>query len=141
MSSLEVAAKEYLVKKGEVDLYVYRKRENNPVIEKPVLFLVHGSSLSALPGYDLQVPNYATEYSVMNHFARHGFDVWTMDHEGYGKSSRTDRNSNIGMAVEDLDAAMTVVERETGQKSAHFYGQSSGSLRAALFAQTRPHPS
>jgi pimeloyl-ACP methyl ester carboxylesterase len=75
----------------------------------------------------------------MNHFARHGFDVWTMDHEGYGKSSRTDRNSNIGMAVEDLDAAMTVVERETGQKSAHFYGQSSGSLRAALFAQTRPH--
>lgn len=137
MNSSELTTREYLVKKGEVDLFVYRKHEEGPV-QKPVLFLVHGSSLSALPGYDLKVPGHGSDYSVMDHCAKHGFDVWTMDHEGYGKSSKTARNSNIAMAVEDLEAAMSVVERETGQRNAHFYGQSSGSLRAARFAQTMP---
>jgi pimeloyl-ACP methyl ester carboxylesterase len=33
---------------------------------------------------------------------------------------------------------MPVLERETGQSRYHFYGQSSGSLRAALFAQKEP---
>jgi len=102
------------------------------------VFLVHGSSLSALPGYDLHVPGRGSEYSVMDQCAAHGFDVWTLDHEGYGKSSRTESNSNIAMAVDDIDAAMAFVERETGRRSAYFYGQSSGSLRAALYAQERP---
>jgi len=41
--------------------------------------LVHGSSLSALSSFDLSVAG--SEYSMMNVFARSGFDVWTMDHE------------------------------------------------------------
>lgn len=127
-------AKEYWTKKGPVDLCIYRKFTGSPD-QKPVLFLVHGSSLSALPGYDLHVPGRGSEYSVMEQCAERGFDVWTMDHEGYGKSSRTTNNSNIAQGVDDLEAAMPIVERETGKKRFHFYGQSSGSLRAALFAQ------
>jgi pimeloyl-ACP methyl ester carboxylesterase len=130
----EIRAEEYVTKKGAVDLYIYRKFVGNPR-EKPVLFLVHGSSLSALPGYDLQVSGRGSEYSMMDRCAERGFDVWTMDHEGYGKSSRTTNNSNIARGVDDLDAAMPVVERETGKARFHFYGQSSGSLRAALFAE------
>jgi alpha-beta hydrolase superfamily lysophospholipase len=53
-------------------------------------FLVHGSSISARPSFDLTVPG-AGEYSLMNVFARWGYDVWTMDHEGYGRSSRVMR--------------------------------------------------
>ena len=45
---------------------------------------------------------------MMDAFARYGFDVWTMDHEGYGRSSRTDGNSDIASGVEDLKAAMVV---------------------------------
>ncbi len=45
-----------------------------------MLFLVHGSSISARPSFDLTVPG-GGEYSLMNVFARYGFDVWTMDHE------------------------------------------------------------
>jgi alpha-beta hydrolase superfamily lysophospholipase len=38
--------------------------------------------------------------ALMDEFARYGFDVWTMDHEGYGRSTRTDSNSDILSGVE-----------------------------------------
>jgi alpha-beta hydrolase superfamily lysophospholipase len=31
----------------------------------------------------------------MDHFARLGYEVWTMDHEGYGHSQRTAGKSDI----------------------------------------------
>jgi hypothetical protein len=73
---------DYTVKKGEVSLAVYRKRLPAAPGEsaRPVLFLVHGSSNSALSSFGLTVPG-AGEYSTMNVFAGLGYDVWTMDHE------------------------------------------------------------
>jgi pimeloyl-ACP methyl ester carboxylesterase len=135
--SLPITAKEYWAKKGDIDLYIYRKYDGAPE-GKPILFLIHGSSLSSRPGYDIQVPGRGSDYSMMDHCARGGFDVWTMDHEGYGRSSRSQRNSDVTMAVEDLDHAMEVITRETGRTKAHFYGQSGGALRAAFYAQMRP---
>jgi pimeloyl-ACP methyl ester carboxylesterase len=133
-----IASYEYTAKKGDVELRIYRKYAGTPE-GKRVLMLVHGSSLSAMPSYDVQVPGANPGYSFMDQCAQRGFDVWTMDHEGYGRSSRTDSNSNIGMAVGDLSAAAAVVEKETGKSHFHCYGQSSGALRAALFAQKQPH--
>ena len=128
----------YVARKGDVSLALYRKRIGPPQAgERPVLFLVHGSSVSAKPSFDLTVPGRG-EYSLMNVFAGYGFDVWTMDHEGYGKSARTAGNSDVASGVEDLKAASEVVVRETGQPRAHFYGGSSGALRAAGFAMARP---
>ena len=68
-----------------IRLAMYRKRIDEAA--RPVLFMVHGSSNSARSSFDLTVPGRA-EYSMMDAFARYGFDVWTMDLEGYGKSSR-----------------------------------------------------
>jgi alpha-beta hydrolase superfamily lysophospholipase len=131
---------DYAVTKGEVSLAVYRKRRGAPLPGQsphPVLFLVHGSSNSALSSFDLTVPG-AGEYSTMNVFAALGFDVWTMDHENYGRSSRTSGNSDIAGGVADLVAATELVMRETGQPRMHFMGESSGALRAAAFAMARP---
>jgi pimeloyl-ACP methyl ester carboxylesterase len=130
---------DYTVKKGAVSLAVYRKRLMPHMGEaaRPVLFLVHGSSNSALSSFDLTVPE-AGEYSTMNVFARLGYDVWTMDHENYGRSARTDGNSDIASGVGDLIAATELVIRETGQERLHFMGESSGALRAAAFAMARP---
>jgi pimeloyl-ACP methyl ester carboxylesterase len=114
-----------------IHLTMYRKRSGGTRL--PVLFLVHGSSMSALSSFDLQVPG-AENYSMMAAFSQAGFDVWTMDHEGYGKSDRTDGNSDIASGVEDLKAAVEVVQRETGQTRYHFLGESSGALRAAAYA-------
>ena len=130
---------EYTAKKGDVSLQMYRKRIGAPAAGdgKPVLFLVHGSSNAALSSYDLTVPG-KSEYSMMNVYARLGYDVWTIDHEGYGKSSRTSGNSDIASGVEDLKAAAPVVARETGRSKFHFYGTSSGGIRAAAYAQAQP---
>jgi alpha-beta hydrolase superfamily lysophospholipase len=119
----------------EIKLAMYRKRLDDAA--RPVLFMVHGSSNSARSSFDLSVPGRG-DYSMMDAFAHYGFDVWTMDHEGYGKSSRTDGNSDIASGVEDLKAAMTVVTRETGQTQCDFMGESSGALRAAAFAMAAP---
>jgi pimeloyl-ACP methyl ester carboxylesterase len=130
---------EYWAHKGRVRLYVYRKRAAAPKKgdPSPVLFLVHGSSMSSRSGFDLQVPGRA-DYSLMDYFAGLGYDVWTMDHEGYGRSDKTESNSDIASGADDLAAAMPIVERETGQSRFFFYGGSSGALRAALFAQRHP---
>ncbi|HEX9464430.1 MAG TPA: alpha/beta fold hydrolase [Alphaproteobacteria bacterium] len=135
----DIWSHEYWAKKGDVSLYMFRKRLGGPAAgeaPRPLLFLVHGSSLSSLT-FDITPPGRG-DYSLMNVFARYGFDVWTMDHEGYGRSSRTDGNSDVASGVEDLKAAMEVVQRETGQSRVHLFGESSGALRAAAFASARP---
>lgn len=139
-SAGEFWTSQYIAKKGDVSLQMYRKRVGAPAAgepSKPVLFLVHGSSSGAQASFDLHVPGRG-EYSVMNIFARLGYDVWAMDHEGYGRSSRTSGNSDIASGVEDLKAAAPVVTAQTGRSKFHFYGVSSGAIRAAAFAQAQP---
>src|SRR5262245_10889698 len=105
---------EYWTKKGDVALNLWRKRVGAPKPGEPplpLLFLVHGSSNSARSSYDLTVPGKG-EYSLMNVFARYGYDVWTMDHDGYGHSGSSGNNSDVASSVEDLKAAVPVVARE-----------------------------
>ncbi|MBO0764687.1 MAG: alpha/beta hydrolase [Hyphomicrobiaceae bacterium] len=133
-----IVAEEHWAKKGAVDLYIYRKRQQgDAAATRPVLFLVHGSTFSSRGSYDLQVPGHPN-YSMMDHFAGLGLDVWTMDHEGYGHSSRTASNSGIMVGVEDLKAALPVVEKATGQSKVMMFGESSGAIRAAAFAVAEP---
>jgi pimeloyl-ACP methyl ester carboxylesterase len=135
----EIWSSEYWAKKGDVPLWMYRKRLGAPQAgepSRPVLFFVHGSSISSR-AFDLNVAGHG-EYSVMNEFARYGFDCWTMDHENYGRSGRTSGNSDIASGVEDLKAAVEIVTRETGRHKFHFLGESSGALRAGAYAMVAP---
>jgi pimeloyl-ACP methyl ester carboxylesterase len=135
---LTIASEEHWTKKGSVDLYLYRKRMAGAAgAAGPVLFLVHGSTFSSRGSYDLQVPG-RPGYSMMDHFAALGFDVWTMDHEGYGFSSHTGSHAGIMVGVEDLKAALPVVERVTGHGKVLMFGSSSGAIRAAAFAVAEP---
>ncbi len=55
----DIWSHDYWAQKGDVKLYMFRKRLGEPAAGAaplPVLFLVHGSSLSALSSYDLTVP-------------------------------------------------------------------------------------
>lgn len=131
---------DYWVPKGDLKLYLFRKRRAAPRAGEsplPVVVFAHGSSLSAKPTYDLTVPGRG-EYSMMNVFAAAGFDTWAMDFEGYGRSPLASGNSDIHAGVADLEAALPILERETGRSRFHFYGESSGALRVAAFAVKRP---
>jgi pimeloyl-ACP methyl ester carboxylesterase len=133
-------ADRYVAHKGAVKLAMYRKRpaaQASGGAALPILMLCHGSSNGALSTFDLTVPG-QSDYSMMDAFAREGFDVWALDFEGYGASDRTSGNSDIASGVADLRAAMTVVQRETGQSRAHLFGESSGAIRAAAFAVAAP---
>jgi len=136
----EIWSHEYWAAKGNVKLNLWRKRASAPKAGEPplpILFMVHGSSNSTRTSYDLTVPGKG-EYSMMNVFARYGYDVWTMDHDGYGHSGSSGNNSDIASGVEDLKAAMPVVMEETGAQKVHMYGTSSGAIRAGAYAQAQP---
>jgi len=131
---------EYWAQKGSVKLYMFRKRATPPKTgEKamPVLLLIHGSSNSSRSSFDLATPGKG-EYSVMNVFAKLGYDVWTMDHENYGRSSQTQSNSDIASGVADIKAAMEVIAREAGRQKVHLFGESSGAIRAGAYAVAQP---
>src|SRR5579863_9701426 len=102
---------EYWTKKGDLALYIFRKRLEAPQpgeTTRPILFLAHGSSVSSRPSFDLTVPGHA-DYSLMDKFAEYGFDVWTMDFEGYGRSGVGPGNSDIASGVEDIRVASEVI--------------------------------
>ena len=109
-SQPEVWSHEYWAQQGDRKLSMFRKRMGAPKPGErlPALFLAHGSSVSSRSSYDLHVPGHG-EYSFMDKFASYGFDVWTMDFEGYGRSSPARGNSNIADGVENLRAAIPVV--------------------------------
>ena len=133
-------SKTYTAMKGAVKLAVYRKRLGAPKAgeqKRQVLVLSHGSSVAALATYDLHVPG-AGEYSLMDVFSRLGYDVWALDFENYGASSRTESTSDISSGSDDLKTLVDLIAHETGTNVYHFFGESSGALRVALFASRYP---
>ncbi len=135
----EIWSKQYTGQKaGGIELAIYRKRLGAPDGKpRPVVFLVHGSSASALPTYDLTIPG-RDDVSLMNVVAKWGYDVWAMDHEGYGRSTHGPGNSDIASGVEDLKVAGDLVTAETGEQRMHMMGESSGALRVGAYAMARP---
>jgi alpha-beta hydrolase superfamily lysophospholipase len=118
---------------GPVKLYMRRKRAGDTA--KGTILFVHGSSVSATPTFDLQLPG---EVSVMDWYARLGYDTWCVDCEGYGKSDKSRPvNADISCGADDLLAAAEYITAQTGRKLL-LYGASSGALRAGLFAQRSP---
>jgi len=134
---------EHWTTKGDVRLFLYEKflpsREAGfAAPDAPLLLLVHGSSISTQPTFDLQVTG-RPEYSAMDYFARLGYDVWTLDNEGYGHSDKhRDVNSDIATGADDLEVAAAYIAGVRGAAPLYIYGISSGALKAALFAQRQP---
>jgi len=122
---------------GDVRLFLWQKYELSSA-RKPVLLFVHGSSMASQPTFDLSVPG-RPDSSAMDWFARRGFDCWSVDMEGYGRSSKT-RNitCDIANGADDLEAAADYILRVRHARELSLYGISSGALRAALFAQRNP---
>jgi pimeloyl-ACP methyl ester carboxylesterase len=129
---------EHWTKKGDVRLFLWNKRAKQGVPHAGTVFFVHGSSMASQPTFDLQVPGRPFS-SAMDWFAEHGFDTWTMDNEGYGRSDKhRDINSDISNGADDLAAGTEYVLQQTGAKKLLMYGISSGALKACLFAQRHP---
>jgi len=122
---------------GDVRLFLWQKPSAAGAPRGTILF-VHGSSMASQPTFDLQVPG-RPHSSAMEYFAERGFDTWTVDHEGYGRSGKERPiNCDISNGADDLDVASQYIFKNTGAKKLLLYGISSGALRAALFTQRHP---
>ena len=120
---------------GDVRLFMWRKQPAS--VTKGTLVFVHGSSVQSVPAFDLQIPG-NPQSSVMDWFARLGYDTWCFDCEGYGRSDKWRAvNADISCGADDLAAVSEFISGVTGQKQ-FLYGSSSGALRLGLFAQRHP---
>ncbi len=140
----QIAASEHWaikkVENQEIKLYILNKKLKSPkaATNKGVILFVHGSSMAGSPVFDLQVPG-KPEYSTMDYFAKLGYDTWCLDHEGYGRSSKTrDITYDISTGADDLEAVSRYITQKTGVAKLIIYGVSSGALRGALFAERFP---
>jgi pimeloyl-ACP methyl ester carboxylesterase len=126
---------------SRVRLFLWRKRLKVAAPEstrRGTILFVHGSSVSATPVFDLQIPG-KPEASTMDWFARLGYDTWCVDCEGYGRSDKSRPvNADVSCGADDLAAASEYILHLNGGEKLLLYGASSGSLRAGLFAQRHP---
>ncbi len=129
---------EHWTRKGEVKLFLWNKKPAPGTKPAGTLLFVHGSSMASQPTFDLTVPG-RPDSSAMDHFAALGYDTWTMDNEGYGRSDKhRPINNDISNGADDLDAGSRYILERTGAQALLVYGISSGALKAALFAQRHP---
>ena len=129
---------EHWTKKGDVKLFLWNKKAAPGTRPAGTILFVHGSSMGSQPTFDLTVPGRA-DSSAMDYFASLGYDTWTMDNEGYGRSDKDrPQNNDISNGADDLAVGSQYIVEKTGTTKMHVYGISSGALKAALFAQRHP---
>jgi pimeloyl-ACP methyl ester carboxylesterase len=129
---------EHWVRKGDIRLFLWQKKASPRVPHAGTVFFVHGSSMASQPTFDLQVPGRPYS-SAMDWFSDQGFDTWTMDNEGYGRSDKQrEINFDISNGADDLAVGSQYVLQRTGGDKLLMYGISSGALKAALFTQRHP---
>src|SRR6202046_5097418 len=128
----------WTTKDHNVKLFLFEKCAGDPKNTTGTILFVHGSSMAAQPTFDLQVPG-RPDSSVMDHFAKQGYDCWSVDMEGYGRSTKDrDNNAPIAQGADDCFAAASYIQKLRGKRPFLVYGISSGALRAALFAERHP---
>jgi pimeloyl-ACP methyl ester carboxylesterase len=119
-------------------LFLWNKPPPGGAPARGTILFVHGSSMASTPSFDLVVPG-QPDSSVMEFFARRGFDTWCVDCEGYGRSDKhRDIPYDIATGADDCAAASEYILDRMGGGRLLVYGSSSGALRAAVFAARHP---
>jgi pimeloyl-ACP methyl ester carboxylesterase len=139
MAEAVTGIEHWTTKPGDLRLFLWEKYAGATLADKRgTILFIHGSSMASQPTFDLQVPG-RPELSVMDTFARAGYDCWCLDNEGYGRSAKhRDIIYDIACGADDIAAAADYIERARAAGPLLAYGISSGALKAALFAQRHP---
>ncbi|CAN5267770.1 alpha/beta fold hydrolase [soil metagenome] len=129
-----------------VELFVHNKRPYRMSESSPAntILLVHGSTYASRIAFDLRLGG----FSMMEAIAAQGYDVWTVDIRGYGRSSRpepaTDAAGDIvpvartEVAVRDVAAAVAHILEQRRLSRLSLLGWSWGTTLTGAFAASRP---
>jgi len=112
-----------------------------------VIVFAHGATVPGYVAFDLD----CEQCSIMRHFALAGWDTFTLDYEGYGRSTRqptlelpeayptAKAPTHSEVAVDDLARAIEFVRGLRGVERVHLLGWSLGASRTApLYAIDHP---
>ena len=87
---------------ASVGIFVRERFQGRSPHHRPAVLMVHGATVSAVPVFDLQF----ADYSWMAYLAQEGFDVFAMDHTGYGRSSRPRMDDPCNTATAQQEASL-----------------------------------
>ena len=125
-----MAGTEHWTTRDGARLFLWNKNAGDPAKTRGTILFVHGSSMASQPTFDLQVPGRPSS-SAMEHFAGLGYDCWSVDMEGYGRSTKDrDNNAPISQGADDCYAAALYIQNLRGKRPFMVYGISSGAQRA-----------
>ena len=137
-----IAFDEVLIPGAQPDTQVYlrNKRPEGAGAPRPdrTILCVHGATYPASTSFDLALAG----VSWMDYMAGRGFDVWSLDLVGYGRSTRppADRGpaSRGEAAVADIGAALAHIRQARGVAKCGLVGWSWGTALVARFAADNP---
>ncbi len=117
MARIKIQGTEHWARNKGADLFLWRKRRAGLRKPRGCVILAHGSSMASTPTFDLQVKT-RPGYSLMDYLAERDYDVWCMDFEGYGLSTK-DRNVQAGIrrGADDLLAASKLIRKVSKARS------------------------
>ena len=124
-----------------MQIYLRNKRPEAPGPARPdrTILCVHGATYPASTGFDLPLSG----VSWMDYMAGRGFDVWSLDLTGYGRSTRppADRSpppTRGEQAVADIAAALKHIRETRGVAKTGLIGWSWGTSLVSRFAADNP---
>ena len=143
-----IVKEEFLVQGRDpgIKLFVREKRLTHlPKITKEnVVLFVHGIPSPASTIFDLAIPG----YSWMDHVAERGFDAFTLDIRGFGRSTRPpEMKEPVGQnlplvradqAMRDIDAAIDYIRSKRKVDKINLIGWSIGASWCALYTTLHP---
>ena len=142
VTTLAITGSEHWVSREGHRLHVWEKcpatsNQEPPSAEK-VTLLVHGGTYSGQTDYDIQVPG--KDYSLMDHLAGQGHDVFTFAVWGYGKSDRPQDGFQVTTesAVQDAAAVIEAICQMRGIDSVNILGWSWGGRISSIYASRHP---
>lgn len=138
---------EFMVPTGDPGVEVFlRSKRPEGVAANPArtLLMVHGAGFGASTSFDLPFAG----VSWMDYIAGRGFDVWTLDIRGFGRSSRpaelsrpADQGQPVSRgpeAMKDLAAAIAHIRRTRGVEKLSLLGHGWGAALVARFTAENP---
>jgi pimeloyl-ACP methyl ester carboxylesterase len=128
--------REHVVRNGPVDIYLYEKHPQHCTHQR-VIVLAHGSSSAGRESFGLQGPGIEAT-SLVDVLAQKGFDVFTLDGRGFGRSTHPDEHLSTVEASEDLNAVVDYISKLRGAPKINLLAWSWGTQYAGMFLLAHP---